>query len=132
MGATSARFQQNRHRACRMLERLRSEKGAALVEFGIASILYLLTLIGTTEFGLAVWRYNMVSNLAQEGARWASVRGAGGSSPASAAQVETFVQGRTYGMSVTVTTTTADPTTKACTGTTVDPSTLTAGSGVCV
>ena len=53
----------------------RGERGQALVEFALASIVFLMTIFGTLQFGLMIWRYNMISNLAQEGARWASVRG---------------------------------------------------------
>ena len=54
---------------------VKGECGQALVEFAVASIVFLMTIFGTLQFGLMVWHYNMISNLAQEGARWASVRG---------------------------------------------------------
>jgi Flp pilus assembly protein TadG len=86
---------------------MRDDRGQALVEFALASVIFFATVFGTLEFGLAIWRYNMVSNLAQEGARWASVHGAASSSPASSADVQTFVQSRSPGVPVTVTTTPA-------------------------
>jgi Flp pilus assembly protein TadG len=89
-------------------------------------------MFGLTQYGFLVWQYNMISNLAQEGVRWASVRGANSAAPASGAQVQTYVQSRTVGMNVTVTTTSVDPATKVCTTTAVNPSTLKRGSGVCV
>ena len=50
-----------------------------------------------------------VSALAQEGARWASVRGAtSGTQKATAAQVQSFVRSRALGLTVSVTTS-ADP-----------------------
>ena len=84
---------------------LRDTRGQTLLEFAFASLLFFLTMFGTIEFGLAVWQYNMMSDLAQEGARWASVHGASSSSPASAADVQTFVQGRALNFTVTATTT---------------------------
>ena len=82
-----------------------AESGQTLVEFALGALLFFTVLFGTVEFGLAVWRYNMVSNLAQEGARWALVRGSTSSIlHASNSVVQTFVQGRAMGMTVTVTT----------------------------
>ncbi len=52
---------------------VRGETGDAIVEFALASALFFATLFGILEFGQAVWRYNMLAELAQEGARWASV-----------------------------------------------------------
>ena len=87
---------------------LHGESGQAIVEFALASLVFFMTIFGILEFGVAIWQYNMVSNLAQEGARWASVRGSTTSipsGPVSAADVQTFVQGRSVGITVTVTTT---------------------------
>ena len=80
------------------------ERGESLIEFAFASVVFFLVVFGTLEFGHAIWQYNLVSDLAQEGARWASVRGSTSSSPASAADVQTFVRSRAYGLNVTVTT----------------------------
>lgn len=82
----------------------RGERGESLLEFAFASVIFFLVVFGTLEFGHAIWQYNLVSDLAQEGARWASVRGSTSSSPASAADVQTFVRSRAYGLNVTVTT----------------------------
>jgi Flp pilus assembly protein TadG len=113
---------------------VRSERGQSLVEFALASFLFLMTFLGTIEFGLMVWHYNIVSDLAQEGARWAAVRGAGAipSMRASTADVQTYVRTRSLGWPVTVTTFSADPITKVCTATATNPSALVAGDGLCV
>jgi Flp pilus assembly protein TadG len=111
---------------------LACERGETLIEFSLALVVFLMTLLGTAEFGIAVWQYNMMSNLAQEGARWAAVHGMNGSSPASAAQVQSYVRGRSLGLNPTVTTFLVNPTTKACTDTGTDPSALAGGSGICV
>ena len=86
---------------------LREDRGATLVEFALSCVVLLMTLFGTIGFGLAVFQYNIVSNLAQEGARWASVRGSSGGS-ADATAVQTFVQSRALGMAPVVTTTWPD------------------------
>jgi Flp pilus assembly protein TadG len=92
------------------------DRGQSLIEFALASVIFFMTMFGTLEFGLAIWRYNMVSDLAQEGARWASVHGMNSSSPASSADVQTFVRSRTPGFTVNVTTT-PDPSTVGAGGT---------------
>jgi len=82
-----------------------AESGQTIVEFALGALLFFTLLFGTIEVGLVVWRYNMLSNLAQEGARWGSVRGSTSSFPhASNSDVQTYVQGRAVGMTVTVTT----------------------------
>lgn len=103
----------------RVQKSLRDDRGDALVEFAIASVLFFITIFGVLGFGLAVWRYNLVADLAQEGARWASVRGSSSSSPAAQSDVQTYVMSRAIGMGVIVTTTPA-------------PSTLSAGAVVTV
>ena len=75
-----------------------------------------MTLFGILQFGLAIWNYNMLSSLAQEGARWAAVRGSECSCTPEAKEgeedeVETYVRSRVVGMnptSVTVLTTWPD------------------------
>jgi Flp pilus assembly protein TadG len=97
-----------------------AERGETLVEFALTLFVLLMTIFGTIQFGLAVWHYNMMSDLAQEGARWASVRGStSGAQKATAAQVQSFVQGRALGMNVAVTTS-------------ADPQSLTPGSTITV
>ena len=99
------------HRARRT--RRSAEAGESLVEFAFASVIFLSIVLGTIEFGIAVWNFNLVSNLAQEGARFAAVRGqtagsacSGMALPCSAtnANVQAFVQNRASGLPVTVTT----------------------------
>jgi Flp pilus assembly protein TadG len=90
---------------------VREECGQELIEFAIAALVFLMTVFGTLEFGLAVWQYNMVSDLAQEGARWASVRGRTSTlGNATRGMVETYVQTRSSGgFSPSVTSMTPDP-----------------------
>jgi Flp pilus assembly protein TadG len=82
----------------------RDRSGQTLLEFAFASIIFFITVFGTIEFGLAIWQYNMMSDLAQEGARWASVHGSSSASPASAADVQTYVRSRATSFTLTVTT----------------------------
>ena len=81
----------------------RRERGETLVEFAFASVVFFMIVFGTFEFGLAVWHYNLVANLSQEGARWASVRGStSNASPvADTSSVTSYVTGRALGMNLT-------------------------------
>jgi len=47
-----------------------------LVEFAIASVVFMMLLLLIIEGGILIWRYNMLASYAQAGARFASVRGA--------------------------------------------------------
>jgi Flp pilus assembly protein TadG len=87
----------------------RNQEGQSLVEFALSSILFFTVVFGIVQFGLAVWQYNTVSNLAQEGARWASVRGSSSSMPATAADLQAFVESKSPGFAITVSATPANP-----------------------
>lgn len=115
----------------RRLSTIADDRGAALVEFALTSVLFFTVLFGIVDFGLAIYRYNMTANLAQEGVRWASVHGSRSTSPALASDVQTYVQSRAPGVTVTVATTSVNGS-RQCTATSVNPSTLTDGSAVCV
>ncbi len=52
---------------------LRNQRGQSAVEFALALPVFLLTLIGIMDFGLGIYYYNTVSQLAREGARAAVV-----------------------------------------------------------
>jgi hypothetical protein len=54
----------------------RARRGITAAECGIVYSVTLLLIMGTIIEGLGVFRYQQVSSLAREGARWASVRGA--------------------------------------------------------
>jgi Flp pilus assembly protein TadG len=51
------------------------ERGATLVEFGIASCVLLAVIFGVMDFARALYAYHFVAYAAQEGARYAMVRG---------------------------------------------------------
>ena len=87
---------------------VRSEAGVVVVEFAIIAVALFMVLFATMVFGLAVWEYNIVASAAKDGARWATVRGASSSSPATASAVANYVNGRVYGLAVAVTTTWPD------------------------
>ena len=53
----------------------RSRLGAIIVEMALIGPMLFLMLIGLTVLGLGTFRYNQVTALAHEGARWAAVHG---------------------------------------------------------
>jgi len=79
---------------------LSRQRGAAMFEFAFVGVFTLFLMVGIIDFSRALYAYHWVSYAAREGTRWASVRGAGcptsnplpGGCPATAAQVQTFVQ----------------------------------------
>jgi Flp pilus assembly protein TadG len=85
----------------------RGERGETLIEFALAMALFFATILGTMIFGIVVFRYNMLSDLAQEGARRASVCGfVSGLRASGQCDVDAFVRARALGInlnSVTIT-----------------------------
>lgn len=61
--------------AVRLLLRLRDDAGAQLVEFALSIVVLIMFLFGVFAFCLAMYSYHFVSYVAQEGARFAMVRG---------------------------------------------------------
>lgn len=90
----------------------RSERGETLVEFAFASLIFFAMVFGALEFGIAVWNYNLVSDLAQEGARYAAVHGQNSGSPVNEAAVNAFVLSRAAGLPVNATTPAGPPNSK--------------------
>lgn len=110
--------------ATRPRARWRCERGSEIIEFAFASTILLTTLFGVLEGGLTIWRYNNLANLAQDGARYAAVRGVNSDSSMKSqgteAAIRSYVQGRAFGSAPTVS---VSPT---------NPNTLSAGSTVTV
>ena len=82
----------------RFRRQLRDARGAALVEFALASTLFFTITFGTIEFGRMILDYNIVSNAAREGVRYAAVRGSSSGHAASAGDVQTYVASRSVGL----------------------------------
>ena len=86
-----------------LLALLRRDAGTTIVEFALTATIFFAIIFGIMEFGIGVWRYNLVADLSQEGARWASVRGKNVTPATSAADVQAYVESRALGIPVTVT-----------------------------
>lgn len=102
-----------------------SARGASMVEMALVATATLLIVFGIMDFGRFVYTDHAVANLARAGSRWAMVRGSTSTSPASSANVTTYVQGIVTPLlapsSITVTTTWPG----------ASPGTITASSPTC-
>lgn len=57
------------------------ERGQAVVEFALVSIVFFTLVFGTMDVGRAVWNYNTLAQATREGTRYAIVHGADSSDP---------------------------------------------------
>jgi Flp pilus assembly protein TadG len=72
----------------------RSEAGEVVVEFAFTFPIFALFLYGIVEFSHYVFTDIALADAAREGARYAMVRGASSPTPASTADITTFVKGQ--------------------------------------
>jgi Flp pilus assembly protein TadG len=94
------------HRRVQAAKGRKRERGTSAVEFALIMPVFLLLIIGVAELSRAIWIYGTVAHAAREGTRYAMVRGAENKQPATAVDVETYVQERAgYGSSTQVITT---------------------------
>jgi hypothetical protein len=94
------------------IRQLKGESGDALVEYAIVFLLFMTMIMGTIDFGRALYTYHYLSNVTRDAARWAAVNGAdcgppplGDNScngqgymdtrPATQADVQTFITNQT-------------------------------------
>jgi Flp pilus assembly protein TadG len=85
----------------------RGQRGSGLVEVALVSIPFFTVVLGLMASAYLVFLYNSTAFMAQQGARWAAVRGSTSGTPATPAAVESYVQGEGPGLApgaVTVTT----------------------------
>jgi Flp pilus assembly protein TadG len=80
-------------------QRRQTQRGSELVETALVTIPFFALILGIITAGYLVFTYGTVAFAAQQGARWASVRGASSGSPATAATVQTYVEGQAVGLS---------------------------------
>lgn len=84
------------------------QRGAAVLEFGLAFLLFFALIYSIMEFGRIVVSYNILSGAAREGARYAIVHGSASGSAATASDIQDEVRRWAVGLdpdSVVVTTT---------------------------
>jgi Flp pilus assembly protein TadG len=72
------------------------ERGTSTIEFALGATLLFMVVFGIIAMALALYTYNVVSESAREGARYAIVRGTdchfASACPATAANIQTYVQ----------------------------------------
>ncbi len=78
--------------------RTRRERGSGLAEIAIVSVPFFTILLGLMAAAYLVFLYNTTAFIAQQGARWAAVRGSTSTTPATAASVQSYVQGEGVGL----------------------------------
>jgi Flp pilus assembly protein TadG len=81
--------------------RLRGEEGAALLEYALIFILFMMLLFGIMGMGQMLYSYHFVSSVARDATRWAAVNGSTCNSdgsctaPAQPGDVKTYVTNHT-------------------------------------
>ena len=73
-------------------------RGSVLVETALVTIPFFTLILGIIACGYLVFTYDSLAFAAQQGARWASVRGSTSATPATPASVRAFVTGQTPGL----------------------------------
>jgi Flp pilus assembly protein TadG len=89
---------------CIPLLRVRSEAGSSLVEFAFSATILMGLVFGMMAMCMGLYIYHFISEAAREGTRYAIVRGSSCAAysnftsgcPATAAQIQTYVQGLDY------------------------------------
>lgn len=80
-----------------LFNKIKDEKGQALVEFALVVLIFLLILFAITEFGRAWYRYDVLKNAANTAARTYAV--AAGNKKAAALKNATGIVGHSTGFS---------------------------------
>jgi Flp pilus assembly protein TadG len=58
------------------IRQLKKDCGSALVEYAVVFLLFMTMIMGTIDFGRALYTYHYLSNVTRDAARWAAVNGA--------------------------------------------------------
>jgi Flp pilus assembly protein TadG len=103
-----------------MDRRQRTRGASTLVEMPLIFTLYFSIVLGIITVAYLVFTYNSLAFMAQQGARWAAVRGSTSGQPATASSVSTYVLSQGVGMNAAVVTTTWNPDNKPGSSVTVN------------
>lgn len=77
----------NRHQAGRW-----NDAGTAIIEFGLVVTVFFMFVFGVMDFGRMIYTYHFVSDAACQATRYAIVRGAASTDPATAVDVADYVK----------------------------------------
>lgn len=72
----------------------RKQRGASVVEFALAVPVFFLVVMGTIEFGRALFAVNELDHLAREAVRFAAVHSTQSDTPATEKDIASYVQRR--------------------------------------
>jgi Flp pilus assembly protein TadG len=86
--------------------RRQHQRGNALVESGLVMLVFMVMILGLTDFGRMVWSYTMVAHGAREVTRYAVVHGSDSGTRASVSDIQGIVTSRSPGLDPANTTTT--------------------------
>ena len=95
----------------RSFQRKNSEKGSSLLEGALVTGVFFMMIFGIIDFGRAVYEFNSLEFAANAGARYACVRGAASTAPASSSEITTYVNSQVIGVAPSVTVNTVSTTT---------------------
>lgn len=70
----------------------KNDQGVALLEFGMVILVFFMFVFGVMDFGRALYTYHFVSNAACEATRYAIVRGATSTDPATSTEITDYVK----------------------------------------
>jgi Flp pilus assembly protein TadG len=87
---------QNSPRPARRMRRW--SRGQNMVEFAAVALPMCFLIFGIIVLGMAVYSYSFVCDGAREGVRYAIVHGSASLSPASASDIQTYVQKEAHGL----------------------------------
>jgi Flp pilus assembly protein TadG len=90
------RTMQNSPRPARRMRRW--SRGQNMVEFAAVALPMCFLIFGIIVLGMAVYSYSFVCDGAREGVRYAIVHGSASLSPASASDIQTYVQNEAHGL----------------------------------
>jgi Flp pilus assembly protein TadG len=76
----------------------RWSRGQNMVEFAAVALPMCFLIFGIIALGMAVYSYSFVCDGAREGVRYAIVHGSASLSPASASDIQTYVQNEAHGL----------------------------------
>ena len=77
---------------------LRGQRGSAIAEFTLVSLLFFSLVFGLVEFGRALFAYSTIASAAREGVRYATVHGSESKHPATADDISAYVRTKAVGL----------------------------------
>jgi Flp pilus assembly protein TadG len=80
------------------VNRSNRRRGSSLVEAALVTVPFFTLILGIIACGYLVFTYDTVAFAAQQGARWASVRGSASGMAATTASVQDYVTGQAPGL----------------------------------